>query len=202
MPAVIPDIPGKFGTEEHSRVIRDFADLSATYRTIYGATSTRRKDIDCILTSIGAVPVEKRDSNDESQDVDDKKRVIEARKGFGIYTQKCLAVWGVSSQWLLDHVIGDIAGVFVPRPDLTPECKQDFQRKTERWLGITLKDFRDCARSAEAARPGVIVVALGSKDGGRARVLLECCTRLGVVNELLIDYEMKRNLGELLAEMG
>ena len=37
-------------------------------------------------------------------------------------------------------------------------------------------------------------------DPNRAKVVFECCTRLGVVNELPIDYEMKRNLERLLDE--
>lgn len=180
VPAVIPEVQARFEGEADAEVIKRYAGLSKAYDEIYGA-GNRRSEIDCILTTIGAISQGKQ----------------RAREGFGVYTKDCLETWGVNNAWLSTHVLGDCAGVFVERPGLREEDRQDFERMSLKWLGISLEDFQRCARDAEnKKRPGVIVAALGDVD--RARVVFECCTRLGIVNELFVDYEMKRHLEMLL----
>ncbi|MBA4065490.1 MAG: hypothetical protein C0501_17600 [Isosphaera sp.] len=87
--------------------------------------------------------------------------------------------------------LGDINGVFLPRPDAARELADINTRCT----GATLDHIRRCARDAAAnSRPGVILTAIGK---GKAEVV-ERCIREGLVNQLLIDHDLSQALADRL----
>lgn len=185
IPAVIPSVPGQFGSPQDVEVMRRFCDLSVAYKRIFGEGREREK-VDCILTGVGTFARGSRS----------------AQARFGLYTQKCLNLWGVDPDWASEYVRGDIAGAFIEKPNLTDKQRQHVAEKTSLWLGVKLEDFRRCAMKAEGSKkskkPGVLVAAVGTKD--LARVIFDCCTRLGIITELFIDYSMQGHLEEICAK--
>jgi hypothetical protein len=172
IPAVVPSVDGQFGSPEDIGVLRRFVELSSAYKGIFGDAGVR-KDIDCILTGVGgAAPGS-----------------VAAKKGFGLYTRECLKMRGVDKKWLSEHVLGDIAGVYIEKPGLSDEQQRGLAEKTSLWLGITLGDFQRCAlKGAKEGKPGVVVAVIG--DETVAEVLFACCTRFGIITELFIDGPM------------
>src|SRR5205807_2708443 len=95
----------------------------------------------------------------------------------------------VTTKVVLDKLaIGDIGGIFLAREESTRERIEDIN---QRWTGIKEEHIRRCAKEAQQSdRSGVIVVAVGSH---KAEIIREC-VRLGLVNELIIDYELAKHL--------
>ena len=181
VPAVAPSIAGKFDHPNQITVMREYAELSKAYRRIFGE-GRERESVDCILTGVGTIAEGGRSPE----------------HNFGLYTERCLDLWGVDSSWLSRHVIGDIAGVYIERPDLKGKQKEEFATKADLWLGAKLEDFQRCAKKGENGKPGVIVAVVGNESLGR--VVFDCCTRLGIITELFIDYEMYKHLNKICRE--
>lgn len=184
VPALIPSKAGYFGSKEEIEIIQKFVGLSGTYQRIFGKDGVcgEREKVDCIITSVGTNTSKDRSGADR----------------YGLYTARCLSMWGVDDRWLSQHTIGDIAGVYLEKVGLTTEQKKNFDEKTSLWLGAKLKDFQACARMAEETdKPGVLVAAVWQKN--LAQVVFDCCTRFGIITELFIDDAMKRHLEEICA---
>lgn len=94
-------------------------------------------------------------------------------------------------------VLGDLAGILIPRPDLAEADVRTIHQLNELSTGIRLDHVRAIAERG-FARPdcaGVVVLALRSE---RAEIVLEL-VRQQLVNELIIDHTAARALQDLLS---
>jgi hypothetical protein len=107
-------------------------------------------------------------------------------------------------EWLEECVLGDIGGVFLPKPDkelpkgrdkavVAWQCKQ----LSYYWTGVSEDHLAKCAKRARARRggpPGVIVLAVGAR---RAKVTLECMKK-NIINHLVVDTGHAEELRKLV----
>jgi DNA-binding transcriptional regulator LsrR (DeoR family) len=163
-------------TERERQVLTKFIRDTAGYRRIFldGGESGGQKqrpliqEMDSIITSVGSAY---QNSGDP---------------WIGEMTSR----EGITKEQLDRLAVGDIGGVFLPRPDLKGKHAQ-LEDLNARWTGPKLEHFQRCAKAASGgAAPGVIVLAIGR---WKANVICEC-VRLGLVSELIIDHELARAL--------
>jgi DNA-binding transcriptional regulator LsrR (DeoR family) len=89
---------------------------------------------------------------------------------------------------------GDIGGVFIPKDGISNESMRKLNDINSRWLGSKVEVVRGCAEYAsEKETPGVILVAVGKR---KARIVTEC-VRKGLVNQLIIDYDLAKAIVDL-----
>lgn len=168
-------IPSQFKATGEVRTIRRFLRQVAGYAAVLGDEGSGDAQgeplvnrVGAILTSVGVV--------------DEKYR--------GIFLQERVQIGDVTEKDLKDSVIGDMGGVIIPRRDLTREQERRINVMNDRWTGIKQTHIEHCAGTATAARPGVIVLALGVR---RCKVVMRC-VELGLVNELIVDQETAKAL--------
>jgi predicted XRE-type DNA-binding protein len=97
-------------------------------------------------------------------------------------------------------IFGDIAGTWIPRPNISPQHKRVLKKLTEHWTGVREEHLAGCARRAAENRagqntPAGVVVATFGKN--KAECVLAALKR-GLVNVLLCDVDLERQLEELL----
>jgi len=100
---------------------------------------------------------------------------------------------------LRELVIGDIGGACVPRPDLKQAALRKFQEFNERWTGLRIEHIQACSAQAKDPHqgpPGVVVISGGK---ARARFIYEIAKR-GLINHLIIDDELARELDTIVSE--
>ena len=98
---------------------------------------------------------------------------------------------GISVEELADLTLGNIAGVFLPRPGKSHDIVDELN---DRCVGATRDHLLQCAKSAaKKGRCGVVVLAISK---AKAAIVAECIS-LGMVNELLIDFDLADGLIEL-----
>ncbi|MFY9342280.1 MAG: hypothetical protein WAT39_07315 [Planctomycetota bacterium] len=101
---------------------------------------------------------------------------------------------GVDPALLAAQVVGNLGGLFLPRPGLDAAKTRLVERVNAGWTGIGFPQFFACsARASKRERGGTILVAYGR----RSDVTLECVRR-GLVSELLIDSELATGLLDAL----
>lgn len=93
--------------------------------------------------------------------------------------------------WAL--TVGNIGGLFLPKPELTARAAQKLKEVNDRWTGIRLEHLMACASKASLERVGVVMIAAGDKT----EILLECL-RMGLVNHLIIDQVQAAALAKAL----
>ncbi|MFC1706933.1 hypothetical protein ACFL59_08965 [Planctomycetota bacterium] len=179
IPAIVP---WKFRSSSQLAVIRRYIECSESYLTVFGertsSTSKRRKAplverMDTILTSAGTPGFTERNE----------------------YSRELLYAWGDQNRAVLGWILGDIGGVLVPREEF--KDRKEFQRIADTWTGITYDEYERCAAKArKSKRPGVVLTAIG---GHKAALVLEVLRR-GLVNVLVIDQNLARELNNLCAE--
>jgi hypothetical protein len=173
VPAVIP---ADLRSDAERKVLERYVESSDAYRAIFGKSGAR-ENIDCIITGVGGA----------------ESAAVGEENGFGLYSQRCRKMLGVKKPWLSEHVLGDIAGVYIEKPTLDSKQKKALAEKRDLWLGVKLEDFQRCALKARVQeKPGVLVAAVGEQK--LAEVIFACCTRLGIITELFIDPEMVEHL--------
>lgn len=95
---------------------------------------------------------------------------------------------------LRELILGDIGGACVPRRDLKQPALRKFQEFNERWTGLRIEHIQACAAQAKdhphQGWPGVVVISGGK---ARARFIYEI-TRRGLINHLIIDDELAKEL--------
>ncbi len=116
--------------------------------------------------------------------------------GFG--KANLLQTGGLDIKEMARLVLGDIAGVCIPRPGLSKADQAKLAPVIERWTGIRRKHLEECARrsregDAEKGSPGVTVVAFGRN---KARCVFEA-VKLGLVNTLVIDHSLEEELEQM-----
>jgi hypothetical protein len=122
-------------------------------------------------------------------------------------------VWGYRGDDLLESgdlkreelqtlVLGDIAGVLIPRPGMWGDAKLAIIR--DHWNGIRLEDLQACAERAVVLKhvPGVCVFAAGAN---KAHFVSQCLRLrddegkvVSLINHLIIDDDLAARLLKLL----
>src|SRR5581483_2460274 len=162
-------VPIKLSPDDVEAVRRFIAHVES-YRTIFGKG---RHDealigrVDTIITSIG-----------------------DSKQGTGCWDERFAETAGVSYHTLLELVVGDIAGVLIPKRE--HERAPLIEKVRTRWFGIDLEHIEACAERAfrEPGNPGVVVASVGRN---KVECLFELIRR-GVVNEALLDHELSEAL--------
>jgi DNA-binding transcriptional regulator LsrR (DeoR family) len=112
--------------------------------------------------------------------------------------------FGDSSAWktlklseLEKLLLGDLGGVPLAKPDLTPAKAELLAEYLKRWTGLERDHLMECVRRASKTRrtAGVVVVA---KAAEQADTVLEA-VRLGLVNRLIVTRTLGKELLDRLA---
>ncbi len=150
--------------------VREFLANSPGYSELVGATPGGGlfAKVDTLLTGIG----------------------IPATSGpysLGVFVRERAECEKIPEAEMSRLVFGDIAGVLIPRPNLSAADRKLVQSLNEGWTGLRLADIERCAREGRAkGRGGVIVVTQGKLKKDFILELL----RLGLVNRLVVDGEL------------
>jgi DNA-binding transcriptional regulator LsrR (DeoR family) len=181
--AMVPAfIPEGFSKSEVSGVWK-LIGLVRSYGMIFGRRSMKNGEkplaehLDMLLTSVGPA---------------------ESPLGFG--QGRLFETGKLKIDDLRELVLGDIGGVCVPRPDLKQTALRKLQDVNERWTGLRLEHVQACAAQAkdpDRDRPGVVVISGGK---ARARFIYEI-TRRGLINHLIIDDELAKELDTIVGEV-
>lgn len=140
-------------------VIQDFIANLENHRAIVdrGGNNGRANRLGAILTSCG-------------------------NAGQGKFWEKELLRMGIDTATFARLTFGDIGGVLLKKPDLSPGDETLFGDIESRWTGITRGHYEKCA----LRNPGVILLALAAN---KAEIVLKC-VELGLVSELIIDSDL------------
>lgn len=171
-------IPAGFSDEERLAV-QKYAERSKDYKKFFVSRGSNLR-FDSVITSVGSVGIQANEELD----------------GFGHYTQECINLWGLDKGWLKQNVVGDLAGVFLPRAKNPSKEWDDLMKQ---WLGINKEDLKNCVQSSSrrTRRPGVIVVAWGGRE--RAEVIV-LAAELGLISQLFVDLELANQIHMLCNE--
>jgi len=168
VPARIPP-PQLLSKKEATGLQAFIQKIVRGYREIFLGSDALINKMDCLLTGVGTAYQE---SDDPWQD-------------------EMTRLEGIAKEKLDELTVGDIGGFFLSKHNPpTPEEKviQDFN---ERWTGIKVDHVHHCAwEAAKRDRPGVVIVGIGKR---KAEVVRECIRR-GLVNELVIDHDLAKEL--------
>jgi DNA-binding transcriptional regulator LsrR (DeoR family) len=177
VPAIIP----AHFTRTESKAVRKLAECSREYTAIFGKNGDGARlidRVDCIITSIGSVD-----------------------EGLGDYSREYLRAWAVGQKWEHMNLLGDLAGILIPRPTLSTAEVKEVLRRESSWIGANRDVFQKCAsKAADRKKPGVIVVAWGGAK--KAAALYEACVTLNMVNHLVLDCALEDHLYEIVEEKG
>jgi DNA-binding transcriptional regulator LsrR (DeoR family) len=165
--AVIPDVLEPGAKES----VRQFVAAHADYQTIFGPSATPLvNQLDTLITSVGSF-----------------------NEGWLVYKDELIRVGGIPRETLREVALGDIDGVLLPKSPLTASQAEEFNAMAGAWTGLTLQQCQRIAReAAHSGRPGVIVVAIGANKKAIVREVVQ----LGLVNELIIDHDLAKALGQ------
>ena len=91
--------------------------------------------------------------------------------------------------------VGNIGGVWLPKPDARSNHKRIVEEFNDRWLGVKKQHFESCCKKAAGKkRPGVVVVAF---EPEKAEILR---ASLGMVNRLIISQKLAERLLAILVK--
>lgn len=152
------------------RAIRSFFCHVRTYAAVFGEQGTRKRQqapalidqMNCLLTSVGT----KHLSDDW---------IVDAAEAANMSVEE-----------LNEVSYGNISGVFLPKPTITPASKRTLEQINERGTGIKLHHLQACA----VKRPGVGVLAIGKGKG----LITRECLRRHLVSRLYLDHDLKDEL--------
>lgn len=159
------------------KIVKD----SSNYRAIFVEFENEEpfiNKLDCILTSLGP---------------------IDAPSGPSILSEQLEKVFPHLEK-IKSEIIGDIGGILLKREsNETNEVDQQvtlLKDLEEMWTGITFKQMKDIADKSAASEnmQGVVVFAHGKN---KAPVLFEAIKR-GLVNQIVIDFELSKELEKLI----
>lgn len=166
-------IPRKLG-DAARRTVRAFFGEVPDYRAVVGEDGLLTK-MDTLLTGIG-VP-----------------DAAGAGDPHGVFVAERTVSEGLTSAEMARLVYGDLAGVLIPRRDLSAGEVATVQSLNDGWTGLRLEDIERCAREAnERGHGGVIVIS----QHGRKRNLVRELVRRGLVNHLVIDEQLDDELSQ------
>ncbi|MCI0537356.1 MAG: hypothetical protein L0Z50_19240 [Verrucomicrobiales bacterium] len=167
------------GTRNTSAVWMSFVRTIPGYRRIFGQAegdvNALVNGIDTILSGVGVI------GRSQTQTA--------------AFIQERIEQGDADATTLDDIAIGDVGGLLVPRKISAGRRRSPVDELNVGWTGAKWRHFQAVAKTASSTgRPGVIIVAAGPS---KAMVTLELVRR-GVVNNLLIDYELSDELRKVL----
>ncbi len=166
-------IPGDFEKHEIETIYRFFARISA-HGQIIGSDgrSGLVKDLDSFLTSVGTT-----------------SKIHDPWSYLPHETEE-------QHKRLKEVTLGNIAGIFLPKPDVTESDREFVCDINDRWTGVREEHLSSCAERARDERRaiGVVVLAFGSE---KAAVVAKCIQQR-MVSRLLIDQDLAAHLPEQL----
>ncbi len=162
---VAASVPEEYLEEEVKAIFKFFREI-APYDEVFGGRKPGLVDrIDCFLTGVGTTA--------------SKNNPL-----FGANSK------GALQKFLKRTTFGNIGGIFLKRPNLSPKDASRLDALGERWTGIQLKHVEKLARrSSEKNQPGVVVVANSGK-----REVVEQCVRLGLINQLIANTTLSAEI--------
>lgn len=90
-------------------------------------------------------------------------------------------------------VVGDLAGLLIPRDGISTRQQKLVHDLNRGWLGVTEEHLHDCVQRCHASgAPGVVLFATGRKGP-----LIREVVRRGLVSRVVIDEECARSIAEL-----
>jgi DNA-binding transcriptional regulator LsrR (DeoR family) len=97
-----------------------------------------------------------------------------------------------------DAILGDLAGTLIAREGIPSVEQKLINESNERLTGVSLRHFRHCANRArqEGRQGGVVLVAAGRR---KAELALHLAVKEQIINELVVDEELGRELLRLTA---
>lgn len=178
-------IPSDFRGERREAVL-DFISRMRSYRNVFGVNQIEGGGdpwihrLDCILCSCGAF------------------------RGWNAYRNQLIDIGGVNVEDLARISVGDIGGTLIERPGLRRADQDRFKELSEQWTGIKLRDYQRVAQLSAASHmcsdrkdppvPGVVLCAFGES---KAEIVGELVTQARVVNHLVIDHTLAKELFRL-----
>lgn len=163
-------IPKRYG-EAKARAIREYICETASYEKIFSGPNSFVDRMDTLITSVGSASAPVRGS-----------------------TEELLMAAEIDADTLRELVVGDIGGILIPKPTLTPARKHLVDEINGMWTGLSLDRLAAIAKRAAGGRGGNIVVAFG-RD--KLESLVQAI-RMGLINELIIDRDLESALNEAL----
>jgi DNA-binding transcriptional regulator LsrR (DeoR family) len=157
-----------------ARAIREYVRETACYEKIFFGPDCLVNRMDTLITSVGSATAPIRGS-----------------------TAELLLAADIDAGALRELVVGDIGGILIPKPMLTPAQKLRVDQINEMWTGLSLDRLAAIAKRAASSRNGGgnIIAAFGrEKLESTAQAI-----RMGLVNELIIDHELEKALREVLS---
>lgn len=190
-----------FGSRSEADVIKEFYSGIHGYQRIFGSQRHVKNR-----------PTEDKKTQTEaagqSKKADDDRPLIEQMDsmlaGVGppqywhsFWTRPVLKNVDISLDEIKSLFVGGMGGLLIPRPSLSAKQKARVDACLNCYTGIQFENIKQCASKArmpDASAPGVIAFAVG-RD--RSELATEI-TRLGLVNHLIIDDDLARDLDHRL----
>ena len=165
-------IPAGLVAEDSTNVLRKYVNWSNNYRRIFGGDGGGEPAligrVDMMLTSIGDV----RTSGEDP------------------FLKETAEDEGIDQEQLSKLAVGNLGGVWLPRPDSSSEAVLRVKEINQHWLGAQQEHFEACARRATKSKrlPGVVAVAV---EATKADVIKHA---LGMINRLIISRDLAEAL--------
>src|SRR5262249_15328175 len=189
-------ICGRPGANDPSLSVPAYVSLSK-YRDRRQSGGSRSPDrFDAIKQSIHDTPGHARIFGagrliDDLQAILTGVGVVHSKEDYtGTFLRERVTQGDTTKKELSQLVLGDIAGVLIPRVGLSKRDRDRVKELNEGLTGVQYGHFQAVARGGA---PGVIVVASGRAKADLVRQLV----KEGLVNVLIIDLELARALSKL-----
>lgn len=183
---IAPVIPKDFIENDKRAIILQYISKLRSYQEIFGTPNDSAgntpliRKVDTLLTSAG--------SFHSWQD----------------YKSQQITIGGVQKGQVEKLSIGDIGGVLIPNAEvaMNPQLKKQFEQVSALWTGIQLSDYQRIAEQAaknqaQNSPAGVVLCVIGAN---KAEVVYELITRIKVVNTLICDYAIAKELQHKFAK--
>lgn len=161
-------IPKRYDAAK-TRAIREYILDTASYRRIFAGEAPLVNMLDMIVTSAGA-----------------------ATRPLGGALDEILSAGEISATDLTRLIIGDVGGVLIPKPALSPGDDRLVEELNAMWTGITKGHLSRLALRASdrTGAAGVVVAAIGRERAEIVAGLID----LEMVNELIVDWDLAEAL--------
>ena len=162
--------------QRKAAVLNDFIAAIPGYHRIFGPAGYIHR-IDTVLTGVGVFAPSQQHVT-------------------ATFLREREAQEGPDFNKLRNLILGDFAGILLPKNRITPDERRLVDSFNEGWTGVSLDHLKEIARKAKAVSPpGVITVAFSSeKKGGILRESL----RRGLINHLVVDEALATELADPL----
>jgi DNA-binding transcriptional regulator LsrR (DeoR family) len=153
---------------KHKQTVLSLHRRVRTYAKVFGDPHRAPEQtpyinqLNCILTSVGT----KHLSDDW---------IVDAAEAANISEDQLHAI-----------TVGNISGVFLPRPNAGAQGRASIEEINGRGTGIKLRHLKECAKT----KPGVVILALGAE---KAEIIRACLIKR-TISHLFVDQDLKNAL--------